>query len=161
MLDMLTVHQAAKSNYGHIGEDAAERQNATHRFERALRKAWGRAVIAKFTGRSRHLLNMAAFGTHEGRFLGLQTVSLCQIRGSENRTHDFDIDFLPIREHIDQRWIGLAAAVLRDVRMPPVELLRSTVNGRTVYFVRDGHHRISVARALGQMDIEALVTEWE
>jgi len=30
-----------------------------------------------------------------------------------------------------------------------------------VYFVRDGHHRISVARALGQRDVEAEVTLWQ
>jgi hypothetical protein len=40
--------------------------------------------------------------------------------------------------------------------LPPVVL----VQVGDVYFVRDGHHRISVARALGQLDIEAEVTVW-
>jgi hypothetical protein len=30
-----------------------------------------------------------------------------------------------------------------------------------VYFVQDGHHRISVARALGQRTIEAQVVVWQ
>jgi hypothetical protein len=40
--------------------------------------------------------------------------------------------------------------------LPPVEL----VQVGDVYFVRDEHHRISVARTLGQLDIEAEVTVW-
>jgi hypothetical protein len=39
--------------------------------------------------------------------------------------------------------------------MPPVDLVRIG----QIYFVRDGHHRISVARALGRTDIDAYVTE--
>ena len=39
--------------------------------------------------------------------------------------------------------------------MPPVELLKVG----DIYFVRDGHHRVSVARALGRADIDAYVTD--
>ena len=39
---------------------------------------------------------------------------------------------------------------------PPVELIQVG----DLYFVRDGHHRISVARAMGQEAIEAKVTAW-
>jgi hypothetical protein len=41
--------------------------------------------------------------------------------------------------------------------LPPVELIQVG----SVYFVRDGHHRISVARAMGQQEIEAVVTVWQ
>ena len=41
--------------------------------------------------------------------------------------------------------------------LPPVALIRSG----DIYYVRDGHHRISVARAFGQMMVEAAVTVWK
>jgi hypothetical protein len=54
------------------------------------------------------------------------------------------------------RWLRVAAARDQGKVLPPVVL----VQVGDVYFVRDGHHRISVARALGQLDIEAEVTVW-
>jgi hypothetical protein len=53
------------------------------------------------------------------------------------------------------RWEQIAAAVRRGEPLPPVDLLRIG----EIYFVRDGHHRVSVARALGLEDIDAYVTE--
>jgi hypothetical protein len=55
------------------------------------------------------------------------------------------------------RWLRVAAARDQGKVLPPVVL----VQVEDVYFVRDGHHRISVARALGQLDIEAEVTVWQ
>ena len=55
------------------------------------------------------------------------------------------------------RWLRVATVRGRDKVLPPVVL----VQVGHVYFVRDGHHRISVARALGQLDIEAEVTIWQ
>lgn len=161
MLDALMVHQAAKTGYTAISEDAIERQRATRKFEATLRRGWARAVRGRLFGRNRRLLELARFGGHEGRSLGILTVPLSQIIGSENRSRDFDIEFLPIREHVEGRWVGIATAMLRGLRIPPVELLHKRIDGRDVYFVRDGHHRISVARALGQVEIEAVVSEWE
>jgi hypothetical protein len=54
------------------------------------------------------------------------------------------------------RWLSVAAARDQGKGLPPVVL----VQVGDVYFVRDGHHRIAVARALGQLDIEAQVTVW-
>jgi ParB-like chromosome segregation protein Spo0J len=45
----------------------------------------------------------------------------------------------------------------RGLTLPPVDLIRVGES----YFVRDGHHRVSAARALGQAFIEATVTEWK
>jgi hypothetical protein len=87
---------------------------------------------------------------------GLHTVPIEQIRGSEGRSNDFDRSFYPLQDHCKGRWLRVAQARNGDKVLPPVELVQ--VGG--VYFVRDGHHRISVARALGQLDIEAEVTVW-
>jgi hypothetical protein len=56
----------------------------------------------------------------------------------------------------EARWVNIATAILQGEFLPPVDLIRV---GET-YFVRDGHHRISAARALGQKEIDAVVTTW-
>lgn len=88
---------------------------------------------------------------------GIQNVAISRIRGSEGRCNDFDGDFNPIQDHCISRWLRVAAAREQGKVLPPVAL----VQVGDVYFVRDGHHRISVARALGQLDIEAEVTVWQ
>lgn len=109
---------------------------------------------------SRRLLDLSEIGDTyrvEARsYAGLHTVPIEQIRGSEGRSNDFDRDFHPLQDHCKGRWLRVAAARDRDRVLPPVVL----VQVGDVYFVRDGHHRISVARALGQLDIEAEVTVW-
>ena len=136
--------------------------NASMRLYRsALSRGWWRKVWSALTGHSRRLLNLTALeatltmrGSH---YLGTKTVSISQIRGSEGRSDDFDIDFYPLQSHTEQRWLNIAKARLRGVALPSIELIQVGPN----YFVRDGHHRISVARALGQKYIEARVTVWE
>jgi hypothetical protein len=90
-------------------------------------------------------------------YAGIRNVAISQIRGSEGRSNDFDRDFNPLQDHCKSRWLRIAKAREQDKVLPPVVLVQ--VGG--VYFVRDGHHRISVARALGQLDIEAEVTVWQ
>lgn len=88
---------------------------------------------------------------------GTQTVAISRIHGSENRCHDFDRDFLPLQEHSRERWLSVARARLSGVALPAVTL----VQVRDEYYVCDGHHRISVAKALGENFIEAEVTVWQ
>lgn len=89
-------------------------------------------------------------------YVGRQTVPLNQISGSATRarSRDFDANFRPLTRHNADRWQYIAAASRRGKRLPPVTLIE--VNG--VYFVEDGHHRISVAKAENRPDIEAEVT---
>jgi hypothetical protein len=86
----------------------------------------------------------------------VKTVAIDQIRGSEGRCRYFDRDFRPLHDKARGRWLNIARARQQGKSLPPVVLVQV---GDT-YFVRDGHHRISVARALGQLDIEARVTVW-
>ncbi len=88
---------------------------------------------------------------------GLQLVPIRKIQGSEGRCSDFDTAFFPSQTRTEERWESIATAQKLDVALPPVELIQV---GDT-YYVRDGHHRISVARSLGQKEIEAEVTIWE
>jgi hypothetical protein len=89
------------------------------------------------------------------RRLGLRTVSLDAIVGTVDRPRDFDRRFRPRSNRGRQRWQAVDLAVRRGAAMPPVELY---VVGES-YFVRDGHHRVSVARAMGRDTIDAYVTE--
>ena len=91
----------------------------------------------------------------ESHYRGISAVPIAQIRGSENRSHDFDDRFYPLQGHSEERWLNIARAMLQDQALPPVELIKV---GET-YYVRDGHHRISVARIFGQQAIDAIVTE--
>jgi len=84
-------------------------------------------------------------------------VSIRDIRGSEGRCGDFDADFRPLQGHTRDRWVGIATAREMGKTLPPVELIQIG----DLYFVRDGHHRISVAQAMGQEAIEAEVTAWK
>jgi hypothetical protein len=112
------------------------------------------------TGRSRCLLSLveieATCTVHVHHSAGIQTVPLSQIWGSEGRSDDFDRDFNPLQDHNKERWLNIAAARRRGKVLPPVEL----VQVGDIYFVLDGHHRISVARAMGQRAIEASVMVW-
>ena len=87
--------------------------------------------------------------------LGLQTVPIDQIVGSVAQGHAFDRAFRPTTPRVRARWERIASALRRGEALPPVSLYRLG----EAYFVRDGHHRVSVARALGHRTIEAYVTE--
>ncbi len=85
---------------------------------------------------------------------GCQTIPIDRIRGSESRCDDFDSNLRPLQDHTRQRWIIIAVARISGAPLPAVELIQL----RGFYFIRDGHHRVSVARALGERYIEAIVT---
>jgi hypothetical protein len=124
---------------------------------RARRRGWLAQQLAKLAGRSRRLLPLEDAGHAEPagqRSAGLQAIPLRAIRGSEGRSRDFDVDFNPLTEHTQERWIRLYNAWQDGEHLPPVALLRV---GDT-YYVRDGHHRLSIARSLGQEYVEAEVT---
>lgn len=89
------------------------------------------------------------------RDLGVQEVPLDQIIGSEGRYTDFDRFFLPLTDETEERWKKIGRAYYQDVVLPPIELIKI----RDLYFVRDGNHRVSVARMRGQLDIDARVVE--
>lgn len=85
---------------------------------------------------------------------GLETVRIDQIIGSVSKCEDFDANFAPISERSRQRWARIASLFYNGEAVEAVELIQ--VGDR--YFVKDGHHRISVSKALGKMYIDAHVT---
>jgi len=87
-------------------------------------------------------------------YRGSQVVPIKMIVGSEGRYHDFNKYFLPRREHMRHRWQRVDEAHIRDIILPPIQLYE--IGG--VYFVRDGNHRVSVAKTQGVEFIDAVVT---
>ncbi len=140
--------------------DAAQRRRAAAAFEKAYARGLRQQRWSGLFGRRKRLLDLndversAPLGDRADA--GVRLVPLGAIRGSEGRAADFDADFNPLQEHTRERWIGVAAAAQSGASLPPVKLVQ--IDG--VYYVRDGHHRISVARHRGQTEIEAEVSLW-
>ena len=128
-------------------------------FERAYHRSFWRKVMARLTGKSNELLPFdqvrEALPYTGQRDIGLQTVPLDKIVGSVGRYRDFDRAFLPTQRQTTERWVNIRKAHYRDESLPPVDLYKIG----EVYFVKDGNHRISVARERNQVDIDAYVTE--
>jgi hypothetical protein len=87
---------------------------------------------------------------------GVREVPLASIVGSVNRSRDFSRAFLPRDEALRERWDDVRALALGPRGFPPVELYQVG----ELYFVLDGHHRVSVARDLGLATIEAHILEF-
>lgn len=85
---------------------------------------------------------------------GIQAVPIDLIVGSEGRYRDFNRHFLPRHDHLKTRWVRVDMAHYEDVPLPPVRLYK--IGG--VYFVRDGNHRVSVAKLRGQNQVDAEVS---
>jgi hypothetical protein len=98
-----------------------------------------------------------ALGRRGERQVGHDTIELDSIVGTVDRGREFDRRFLPTSGRVRSRWERIATAQRRGESMPPISVYRIG----DLHFVRDGHHRVSVARALGHTHIEAYVTEVE
>lgn len=82
-------------------------------------------------------------------------VPVDQVIGTAARANDFDRRMRPLSPHLKQRWESIAAAVAAGRQLPPVRLVQLG----EMYFVVDGHHRVSVARATGMAAVEAHVRQ--
>lgn len=96
-----------------------------------------------------------AIGRRGERSLGVQLIPLDQIVGSVDKVRDFDRRFRPTSDRSRQRWERLAEKSRLGEYLPPIDVYKLG----NLYFVRDGHHRVSVARAQGASHIEAHVSE--
>jgi hypothetical protein len=96
-----------------------------------------------------------ALGNRGERTLGVQTIPLDSIVGSVDRTREFDRSFHPTSQRVRDRWERIALAQRKGESMPPIQVYRIG----DLHFVKDGHHRVSVARAQGRQEIDAQVTE--
>jgi hypothetical protein len=92
-----------------------------------------------------------ALGLVDEVSLGLRMIPVEQIVGSVDRVREFDPKFRPRTGRSRQRFERIAEAVRRGEPLPPIDAYQIG----DIYFVRDGHHRVAVYRALGLPEIEA------
>ncbi|WP_375493169.1 chromosome partitioning protein ParB [uncultured Jatrophihabitans sp.] len=98
---------------------------------------------------------VAALGNRGEHYLGLRTIKLKRVVGSVDSTRDFDRRFRPTTGRVRARWERLALAQARGESIPPIDVYKIG----ELYFVKDGHHRVSIALAQHRQTIDAYVTE--
>jgi hypothetical protein len=98
---------------------------------------------------------IAAVGYEGERRLGLRTIRLDAVVGTVDSARDFDRRFRPTSARVRERWEQLALAQRKGAPMPPIDVYKVG----DMYFVRDGHHRVSIALANAETTIDAYVTD--
>lgn len=131
---------------------------ALQHFRRARRRASVQQVLARLSGNERPLLSYdevrRKLRAVESPVARLEEIPLDAIVGSVGRYNDFTREFLPRQDSDAARWVGVRVAMTGMTGVPPIEVYRIG----DAYFVRDGNHRVSVARELGSPSIQAYVT---
>ena len=135
-------------------------QAALQDFRSARLKANLQSVLARLSGRQPS--SLLSYDEVRRRLKGVESaqrrreeVPLDAIVGSVGRYSDFNRAFLPLRDSNQQRWTGVRSAMVGQRGVPPIEVYKIG----EVYFVKDGNHRVSVARQQGLKFLEAYVTE--
>ena len=136
-------------------------QGATRLFDRIVRDSRPDRIPRLFAKRLKPLRRLSditderRFGNR--RYGGMRVIAVDAIHGTLNRADDFDYDFRPLRISDYGRWSKVATAMMNGIDLPPIEVVQVGDD----YFVKDGHHRISVARALGFLYLDAMVEIWD
>jgi len=135
-------------------------QESNRKFSEMRNRVFFQSVLSTFHHKSMNLLAFddvrSSLKLNHMRYLGLKDVPLSKIVGSVGRYRDFNRAFLPLNDSQENRWRGVYDLTAHGEGFPPIELFKIG----DIYFVRDGNHRVSVARANGTPSIEAYVTEY-
>ena len=135
------------------------KHQAIEDFWRAYRRGYWRKLASWITGNDNELLHYQTIRDEipfQGQVdRGVQTINIEKIVGSVGRYRDFDRAFLPTQRSNSQRWINISNARYAEIELPPIEVYKIG----EVFFVKDGNHRVSVARQRGQAMIDAYVIE--
>jgi nucleotide-binding universal stress UspA family protein len=133
--------------------------SAVEDFHSARLQAQLNTLVSRLTGRSTELLSYEEvrrkLKARERSSERLEDIAIDAIVGSVGRYRDFTRRFLPTSESSKERWARVEVAMTGLKGVPPIEVYKVG----DAYFVRDGHHRVSVARQLGADHIQAYVTE--
>jgi hypothetical protein len=128
-------------------------------FSYAYQKGFWRSIFSWLQNKNNELLPFEEVLKHipmRGQnYIGVKQIETDKIIGSVSRYHDFDRAFLPRQTHTRSRWESIDRAHFKQIILPPVEVYKIG----DAYFIKDGNHRVSVAREKGQAFIDAYVTE--
>jgi len=129
-------------------------------FSKARQQAFIEEWLNFFARRSNNLLSFEdvrqSLRLQDSTYKGLQEIEVDKIVGSTGRYRDFTRTFLPKSNTTEERWRRIDT-VAHEQGFPPIEVYKVG----DVYFVRDGNHRVSVARTHGAKTIEAYVIEYK
>ena len=139
-------------------DDASGGVGSANDFDRARRRARLRDVLGALSGSQRQLLSYEDVRRRlravESASKELREIPLDAIVGSVGRYQDFTREFLPRQDAGRERWVRVKRAMTGMQGVPPIEVYRIG----DAYFVKDGNHRVSVARELGMESIHGYVT---
>ena len=131
-------------------------RTASQDFRRARRKADIQEVLARLSGKTTSLLSFEQVrqGLKADKVRGriLKEIPLDAIVGSVGRYNDFTRSFLPRQESDHERW-ARAKETIETIGLSPIDVYQID----QVYFVLDGHHRVSIAKEMGATHIQANV----
>lgn len=129
------------------------------KFGQARARAFFEELLNLLRGKPAELLSFEDIRTRlrlrEESYKGLQDIEIDKIRGSVGRYKNFTSTFLPKNNEMRERWSRVYAKISSMEGVPPIEVYKVG----EVYFVRDGNHRVSIARQMGAKTIQAHVTE--
>jgi hypothetical protein len=138
-----------------------DQQNPVSLFNLARQRGVFHQLTNLFSKHDHTLLDLddvTGDAAYSQRYDGLKSVNIDSIRGTQgSRTIDFDHHFHPLTDRVRDRWVSVASARENEIPLDVVRLIRVDES----YFVVDGHHRISVARTLGEAAVDAEVTVLE
>jgi hypothetical protein len=128
-------------------------------FQSARNRAFWDEMFSLVRGKPAELLSFedirARLRLRAEYYKGLQDIPLDKIVGSVGRYQEFTRHYLPKKRVQGERWSRVYAQATGMAGLPPIEVYKVG----DVYFVRDGNHRVSVARQMGATHIQAHVTE--
>ena len=136
-----------------------DRAQSANDFEEVFTRGFFKRILSLLTGQTKgtHLLSYEEVSKkmhcHDESYSGIHTVPVSAIVGSVGRYKDFDRKFLPLTRSNKERWRRIDEAYYQEVPLPPIQLYKVG----DVYFVKDGNHRVSVARERGIAYIDAEV----
>ncbi len=132
---------------------------ANEDFEKARSRGRIQSVLSSLSWKNSDLLSFYAvtelIKPRNETYLGMRTIPVNQIIGSEGRYQDFSLAFYPKKELLRARWRSIDWATKEYIILPPISVYKL---GKW-YFVRDGNHRVSVAKTQGVEFIDAEVVE--
>jgi hypothetical protein len=142
--------------------DLSVRFKADVAFSQARRRVFFQRILGFFTGHQpEHLLSFeqvrSKLKIRDQHYAGTQTIPIDKIVGTTGRYQEFNRAFLPTQDFIRDRWKHIYEVAHGQEGFPPIDVYKIG----DVYFVRDGHHRVSVLKELGATTVEATVTELE
>lgn len=128
---------------------------AADEFNRIRTRARLNHLFSELIGRKNGLKGLAdihSLDLRNKRNLGIRNIPTAAITGTLGRNTDFDGNFRPLRRHLLQRWVNIYLRLDSEGWAP---ILVHKLGDE--YFVEDGHHRVSVAKTVGMLYIEAEV----